>query len=141
MGAGVRAVRNPSPCDTRLMTPRIFYQNKPERLASCPLTVHCLLHIADNIKSQGPIWAYWSFVMERHCSNMQRAIKSRRHPYASIANYIVDVAKLEQVKLLYDLSDELSFHGPRTQARRTEWQSDACDYTGLYRYSTLLTPA
>lgn len=42
--------------------------------------IHMLLHIADSIEAQGPLWVYWSFVMERHCGLLGRVLRSRQQP-------------------------------------------------------------
>ncbi|EJD32366.1 hypothetical protein AURDEDRAFT_30361, partial [Auricularia subglabra TFB-10046 SS5] len=60
-----------------------------------------LLHIADSIEANGPVGGYWSFVMERFCSALRLAIRSRRYPYTSIANHIVDTAYIQQLRLQY----------------------------------------
>ncbi|KZV98480.1 hypothetical protein EXIGLDRAFT_562535, partial [Exidia glandulosa HHB12029] len=60
-----------------------------------------LLHIADSIEAMGPVGGYWSFVMERFCSSLRPAIRSRKYPYTSIDNFVVDTAKIHQVKVSY----------------------------------------
>ncbi|KAF8834466.1 hypothetical protein BDN67DRAFT_861609, partial [Paxillus ammoniavirescens] len=89
-----------------------YYQHSPERLAACPVTIHALLHIADSIDATGPVWTSWAFPMERFCGSLQPAIKSRRHPYASIDRHVVDDARLTQVQLIYNLQSELSLTKP-----------------------------
>lgn len=71
------------------------------RLSACPVTIHALLHIADSIAAAGPVWASWAFPMERYCGSLQPAIRSRRFPFASIARYVVDRARLTHIKLSY----------------------------------------
>lgn len=85
----------------------LYYQYKPEWLSTCPLTIHVLLHIAWGIKTAGPVWTYWAFPMERHCSSLLPSIKSRRHPYASISAFVSARAQLDQVQLIYNLQEEL----------------------------------
>ncbi|KAL6308889.1 hypothetical protein BKA93DRAFT_815202 [Sparassis latifolia] len=87
---------------------RIYYQHSPERLGICPVTIHALLHIADSIETAGPVWACWSFPMERFCGYLQPAIKSRRFPFASIDRYLIDSARLEHIKMLYGMEKELA---------------------------------
>ena len=48
-----------------------YYQYLPQHISACPLTIHALLHTADNIEYCGPVWAYWAFPMERYCSVLQ----------------------------------------------------------------------
>ncbi|KAH9935848.1 hypothetical protein B0H21DRAFT_813369 [Amylocystis lapponica] len=86
----------------------MYYQHSPSRLSACPVTVHALLHIADSIEAAGPVWASWAFPMERYCARLQPALRSRRFPDASLSRYVVSAAQLQQVKLIYDLTEELS---------------------------------
>ncbi|KAF7783322.1 hypothetical protein Agabi119p4_2698 [Agaricus bisporus var. burnettii] len=87
---------------------RFYYQYEPRRLATCPLTLHALLHIAWGIKVAGPVWTYWAYPMERHCNTLLPSIRSRRHPYASINAFVVATAQLDQICLTYNLYKELS---------------------------------
>ncbi|KAJ7789218.1 hypothetical protein B0H14DRAFT_2945337 [Mycena olivaceomarginata] len=54
------------------------------------------------------MWCFWAFVMERFCGSLVPAVKSRKHPFASLAHRIRDVAQLSQIKLLYGLTVDLS---------------------------------
>ncbi|KIM59027.1 hypothetical protein SCLCIDRAFT_27607 [Scleroderma citrinum Foug A] len=78
---------------------QFYYQHNPTRIATCPITIHALLHIADSIEATGPVWTSWAFPMERFCGSLQPAIKSRRHPYTSISKHVMDKAHLTQVQL------------------------------------------
>lgn len=89
---------------------RLYYQHDPLRLSTCTVTVHALLHIADSIVALGPVWAYWAFPMERYCGLIRPAIKSRRHPDASLERYIVECAQLTQISLLYNLQEIHMLH-------------------------------
>ncbi|EJD35525.1 hypothetical protein AURDEDRAFT_75228 [Auricularia subglabra TFB-10046 SS5] len=80
---------------------QLYYQHNPSRLSTCVSTVHALLHIADSIAAMGPVGCYWSFVMERFCSSLRPAIRSRKYPYTSIDNYSMDLARLRQIRLAY----------------------------------------
>ncbi|KAJ7708727.1 hypothetical protein B0H17DRAFT_901467, partial [Mycena rosella] len=66
-----------------------------------------LLHIADNIRKIGPMWCFWAFVMERFCSSLVPAVKSRKYLFTSLAHHIRDVVQLSQIKLLYSLTAKL----------------------------------
>lgn len=94
----------------------IYYQHDPQRLSTCPLTIHALLHIADSILASGPVWTAWAFPMERYCGALQPAIRSRRFPYSSLNRYVVDRARLTQIKLRYNLEDTLNFKPKRKEA-------------------------
>ncbi|EIN14532.1 hypothetical protein PUNSTDRAFT_59555 [Punctularia strigosozonata HHB-11173 SS5] len=93
---------------------RIYYQDNPSRLSTCPITIHGLLHIADSIRAVGPVWVSWAFPMERYCGSLQPAITSRRFPYASINRYVLNNARLSHIILKYGLHDELSLCKPKT---------------------------
>jgi hypothetical protein len=86
---------------------RIFYQYDISRLSTCPFSIHALLHVADGIKSAGPVWCYWAFAMERFCGAVGQHVKNRQNPYASLDRRVRDLAQLQMVKLKYGLMDEL----------------------------------
>ncbi|KAF7298334.1 hypothetical protein MKEN_01358000 [Mycena kentingensis (nom. inval.)] len=90
---------------------KMYYQYKPDRLPICPLTIHALLHIADSIKFCGPVSVYWAFAMERFCGTLTPAIRSRRHPWASLDRHILEVAQLTQIKMVYNVVEELDLEG------------------------------
>ncbi|KZT63405.1 hypothetical protein DAEQUDRAFT_680476, partial [Daedalea quercina L-15889] len=71
------------------------------RLSACPVTIHALLHVADSILLSGPVWASWSFPMERYCGILRPAIRSRRFPFVALDNYVADTAQLAQLKVVY----------------------------------------
>ncbi|TFY75790.1 hypothetical protein EWM64_g8222 [Hericium alpestre] len=85
---------------------RLYYQHDPQHISTCPLTIHALLHIADIIEACGPVWAYWAFPMERYCGLIRPAIKSRKHPFASLDRYVVKAAQIIQIQLIYNLSEQ-----------------------------------
>jgi hypothetical protein len=92
---------------------RLYYQINPSRLSTCSITIHALLHIADSIRAMGPVWASWAFPTERKCGKLQRAVKGRHFPYASIDKYVLHSSQLDMVKLQYpSISDELAFRPP-----------------------------
>jgi hypothetical protein len=96
----------------------MYYQYDEDRLQTCPVNVHYLLHVVDSVENLGPVWAYWAFPMERYCSFIGAAVKSRRYPYANIARRIRDVAQLRIIREIYDLHDIITFG--HTRASRDE---------------------
>ena len=60
----------------------------------------------------GPVWAYWAFLMECHCGDILRNIRSWRFPYANINKYVTSCAQLTHITLLYGLHDKLSLLPP-----------------------------
>src|SRR5712664_1171904 len=59
-----------------IYTSSLYYQHDPERLPACPLTIHALLHIPDQIRWMGPCWTTWAFPIERQCGYFQYSIQS-----------------------------------------------------------------
>ncbi|KIJ65988.1 hypothetical protein HYDPIDRAFT_87730 [Hydnomerulius pinastri MD-312] len=90
----------------------IYYQHDPQRLATCTVTIHGLLHIADSIEMTGPVWTSWAFPMERFCGRLQPAIKSRRRPDACLAQYIGEEAQLTHIGLIHQITEELALRRP-----------------------------
>lgn len=74
----------------------------------------------------GPLWCYWEFVMERFCGSLLPAVKSRKHPYVSLAHRVRDIAQLSQIKLIYGLSDELDLSNQKVRANSAE-HIDGCE--------------
>ncbi|KAG9092634.1 hypothetical protein FS749_015554 [Ceratobasidium sp. UAMH 11750] len=87
---------------------RLYYQTRPNRLRACTLSLHSLLHIADDILAMGPVWCFWAFPMERFCGGLARSLKSRRFPFSSLDRRVLAVAQLSQIKSMYRLEDELN---------------------------------
>jgi hypothetical protein len=104
---------------------RIYYQHSPDRVSTCPVTIHALLHIADGIEMMGPVWAYWAFPMERFCGKILRCIKSRRYPFSNIDSYLTAVAQLNQIKNRYNAHDQLALLPPK-EANSREFAFDEC---------------
>ncbi|KAG8681606.1 hypothetical protein FRC11_000908, partial [Ceratobasidium sp. 423] len=65
-----------------------YYQHEANRLPTCPLTIHALLHLPYYIRTSGPLWTSWAFVMEQFCGHILPAVKNRTRPYEHLANYI-----------------------------------------------------
>ena len=102
----------------------LYYQHKPERLPACPLTIHALLHIPDQIKWMGPCWTTWAFPIERQCGYFQHSIQSRRNPYMSMDRHLIDLSQLRQIKLLYNLTDEQLGKPPKYLSSQTKRLED-----------------
>ncbi|RXW11282.1 hypothetical protein EST38_g14573, partial [Candolleomyces aberdarensis] len=92
---------------------RLYYQYKPDRLPICPLTIHAVLHIPDSIIATGPVWVSWAFPTERFCGRLLPAIRSRRHPFANLDNFVIASAQLAQIKVKHDLFNSLSLKAPK----------------------------
>ena len=91
-----------------LISHRYYYQYKIECLSTCTLTIHGLLHIAQDIRNCGPVWTTWTFYMERFCNMLQRIRRSQAHPWSNLDISLVHMVYLEQLAVRFDLSDELA---------------------------------
>ncbi|KAF7297482.1 hypothetical protein MIND_00982000 [Mycena indigotica] len=94
---------------------RYYYQYEDSRLSACPLTIHALLHIPDDILNGGPMWTYWNYVTERYVGFIVRSSKSRRNPYASFARRLREIAQNSAIKVRYHLSRELDLSPKREE--------------------------
>src|SRR6266581_3829214 len=101
-----------------------YYQHKPERLPACLLTIHALLHIPDQIRWMGPCWTTWAFPIERQCRYFQCSIQSRRNLYVSMDQHLTDLSQLQQIKILYNLTDEQLGVPPKDLSLRTKMLED-----------------
>ena len=86
------------------------------------------------MEAAGPVWTYWAFPTERFCGRLLPEIRSRRHPFSNIDNYVVASAKLSQIKIMYNLDDELSLRPKKAEALRGSFSHPSCM---LLSYSTL----
>nr|GAT58175.1 predicted protein [Mycena chlorophos] len=77
-----------------------YYQYEDARLSTCPLTIHALLHIPDDILNGGPMWCYWNYVTECYVGFLVRSSKSRRNPYASFARRLHELTQNTAIKIL-----------------------------------------
>lgn len=105
----------------------IYFQDNPTCLSVCTLPIHALLHIAEDIRNMGPVWCYWAFPMERFCGSLLPSIRSRKHPFSSINHRVRDIAQLNQIKLLYHLTEELDLSDHQNELVTGE-QYPACEY-------------
>lgn len=117
---------------------RIYYQFDPERVALCPLTIHALLHVAPGIKATGPVWCYWAFPMERYCGKLGPTIRSRRFPFAALARQVLEEARLTQIKVIYDVSQELSLQTPRNSPMQGSLSDPACMLFSAHNFYVFL---
>jgi hypothetical protein len=92
-----------------------YYQYDEARLSTCVLTVHALLHIGDSVAQIGPVWASWAFPMERYCGTLQRALRSRRFPYACLDRYIYQDAMLGHLKNKFGIHGALQLSANKSE--------------------------
>ena len=118
----------------------LYFQYDPDRLSTCPLTVHALLHIAASIKFAGPVWCYWAFPMERFCGSIQPGIRSRRFPWASMDRYVSELAQLTQIKTAYGVGDVLSLRDPPAEIRGS-FSDPLCMCSSFHLSKIIITPS
>jgi hypothetical protein len=100
----------------------IYYQYKASRLATCPSTVHALLHVADDIEKNGPPCVTWSFALEQWCGKIEDSIKSRRRPYTSLAYHQLHLAQLYDISNRYNLADMLCLNGSSSDDKLSQYE-------------------
>ena len=110
----------------------LYYQHEPERLPACPLIIHALLHIPDQIRWMGPCWTTWAFPIERQCGYFQRSIQSRRNPYVNMDQHLLDLSQLRQIKILYNLTDEQLGKPPGCISSHTKRLEDCKSHLGTF---------
>ncbi|EGO29008.1 hypothetical protein SERLADRAFT_412703 [Serpula lacrymans var. lacrymans S7.9] len=95
----------------KLMVHRYYYQYEENQLPVCTLPIHGLLHIAAGICFCGPVWTSWTFYMEWYCGYLQAGLRSHRFPWSNLNKQVLHAVYLTQLKLKYNLDDELKdFH-------------------------------
>lgn len=50
--------------------------------------------------------------MERFCGVLKPAIRSRRFPFVALDNYLVDVTRLNQIKVIHGAAEALALRPP-----------------------------
>ncbi|KZT34291.1 hypothetical protein SISSUDRAFT_955500, partial [Sistotremastrum suecicum HHB10207 ss-3] len=53
-----------------------------------------VLHIAPGIRKAAPVWALWTFIVERFCGRLAKAVTSRQHPYSVMNRHVLELAQL-----------------------------------------------
>ena len=67
--------------------------------------------------------------MERHCNTLLKSIRNRRHPYASINSFVTAISQLDQIRLLYDLDEELNLDPDKKESNK--FIHDQCTYNRI----------
>ncbi|KAF9515818.1 hypothetical protein BS47DRAFT_1391321 [Hydnum rufescens UP504] len=76
---------------------KLYYQYDLERLSTCPLTLHAMLHVTEDIERNSQPCMNWSFVMEHWCGSLLPAVKSCVNPYITLARRQLHLAQLDQI--------------------------------------------
>ncbi len=77
--------------------------------------------------------------MEQFCGTLKPAIKSRRHPYRSLDRFALATAQLKRIKLIYNVSEELSLEALKTHVK-DGIRNLALSYCELFAISCLVDP-
>lgn len=120
--------------DTKFTSCRIYYQDNEKRLPAGTLPIHTLLHLADYIEAWGPVWCYWSFPMERFCGFLKHGVKSMRHPYASMDQYLLDWVRLWHLGTIYNIKDMLQLKQPKKKSDGFSFQG--CKFSTTISHSS-----
>jgi hypothetical protein len=86
------------------------------------------------MEAAGPVWTYWAFPTERFCGRLLPQIHSRRHPFSNIDNFVIASAKLSQIKIMYNLDEELSLRPKKAEVIRGSFSHPSC--TSMSSFST-----
>ena len=78
------------------------------------------------MEAAGPVWTCWAFPTERFCGRLLPEIRSRRHPFSNIDNFVVSSAKLSQIKIVYNLDEELSLRPKKAEVLRNSVSHLSC---------------
>ena len=87
-----------------------YYQYNYNHLGVCKLTLHALLHVADDVPRCGPAWVSWSFSIERYCREVTTCTRSKLVPYSTINKHVLQMAQLSAAAMHFsDLQKALLF--------------------------------
>ncbi|QRV98449.1 Transposase family tnp2 [Ceratobasidium sp. AG-Ba] len=78
-----------------------YYQYNYNRICVCKLTVHALLHVAEEVIRCGPVWVFWSYLTERYCREIIACARQRALPFATVAKYVLQMSQLTSVSMRF----------------------------------------
>ncbi|KIM19970.1 hypothetical protein M408DRAFT_311094 [Serendipita vermifera MAFF 305830] len=84
-----------------------YYRYEMDRISTCPLTIHAIIHLVSSTRHAGPLSRIWEYVTERFMGKIARSVTSRQYPFSQLSE---TVKKWEQVKVVairYGLEKEL----------------------------------
>jgi hypothetical protein len=91
------------------------------------------------MEAAGLVWTYWAFPTEQFCGRLLPEIHSRRHPFSNIDNFVVASAKLSQIKIVYNLDEELSLLSKKAEVLRGSFSHPSCTLMSCSTQILLLT--
>jgi len=111
----------------------IYYQFSAKCLATCPLTLHALIHIPYDIRKIGPPCNNWTFVMEQWCGSLLLAIKSWKEPFTSLMLWQYQAAQLFEIVNRFNLTDLMSsrIDLDKPSCHEKRFRKSACEFFPL----------
>jgi hypothetical protein len=80
---------------------RLYYQYKYDRLSVFKLTLHALLHVADDVLCCGPVWVAWSLLVKWYCRKITFCAKSKVVPYKTINQHVLQMSQVSSIACCY----------------------------------------
>ncbi|QRV91989.1 Transposase family tnp2 [Ceratobasidium sp. AG-Ba] len=106
-----------------------YYQYNYNRICVCKLTVHALLHVAEEVIRCGPIWVTWSYLTERYCREIIACARQRAVPSATVMKYVLQMAQLTSVSMrFHEVRKALLFGGSDVPVDTSAMERVYADY-------------
>jgi hypothetical protein len=77
-----------------------FYRGDYEKVHVCTSNLHQLVHLVQCIRSNGPLWAYSQWGMERLIGRLVKSIPANGAPFTALANNVLLDAQLQDNGML-----------------------------------------
>ncbi|QRV73327.1 Transposase family tnp2 [Ceratobasidium sp. AG-Ba] len=78
-----------------------YYQYNYDRVCVCKLTLHALLHVAEEVIRCGPIWVFWSYLTERYCREIIACARQRAVPFITVMKFVLQMSQLTSVSMRF----------------------------------------
>lgn len=73
------------------------------------------------------MWTYWSWETERACGILGKAVKSKKHPFASMVNRVQEMITVNVARHMYDLQDRLpAYTAMYNSINATQFSINSC---------------
>src|SRR5258708_36264194 len=77
-------------------------------------------------------WSMLTYGFRWQCRYFQRSIQSQRNPYVSMDQHLIDLSQLQQIKILYNLTDEQLGKPPKYLSSQTKRLEDCKSHPGTF---------
>jgi Domain of unknown function (DUF4218) len=81
---------------------RLYYRGEDRRLPVCSINIHSILHLAQNIRDNGPACYWWQFTMERYCGIIKPYARSKSQLNTSLVNNCVINEHVNHLRFVVD---------------------------------------